>query len=154
MGLRVKGNGLKSRLARVTLILLTLASFNVTAEVNDVAVLTHADVDTKALSSAQLRKIFSMRQTVWPDGTPISVFVLASQNPAHQALCKDILYMFPYQVERIWDKLAYSGLGEKPMELASEQQMLEMLATTPGAIGYALDDIDVTNTQRITIEAN
>lgn len=142
-----------SRLARVTLILLTLTICNVSADTNErVIVLTHSGVDTTALSQAQLRKIFSMRQTVWPNGTPISVFVLSSQNATHQALCKDVLQMFPYQVERIWNKLAYSGLGEKPTELANEQQMLEVLASTPGAIGYVNGAINLNNIQRISIE--
>lgn len=133
------------------MLLLTFIATSAHADSNSVTVLAHNNVNITELTSAQLRKIFSMRQTVWPDGQPITVFVLPSQHPAHHSLCKDILKMFPYQIERIWNKLAYSGLGEKPIEVISEQQMLEKLATTPGAIGYVIDSTNLNNTQFISI---
>ncbi|GAA0856184.1 substrate-binding domain-containing protein [Aliiglaciecola litoralis] len=140
-----------SRLSRVAFLLLFLSMNFAHADGKSVTVLIHNDVKTTELTSAQLRKIFSMRQTLWPDGTPIVVFVLPSQHPAHQALCKDMLKMFPYQVERIWNKLAYSGLGEKPIEVSSEQEMLERLRTTPGAIGYVMENTDFDNAQSLKI---
>ncbi|MBU2879086.1 MULTISPECIES: hypothetical protein [Aliiglaciecola] len=135
-----------SRLAQVTFILLTILSTATLAEDRSISVLVNSDVKTEELTPAQLRKIFSMRQTVWPDGQPISVFVLKTDNPAHQALCKDVLKMFPYQIERLWNKLAYSGLGDKPKELKSTKEMLKKLRSTPGAIGYVLD---VSSTEKV-----
>ncbi|GAC15466.1 hypothetical protein GLIP_2845 [Aliiglaciecola lipolytica E3] len=128
-----------SRLAQVTVILLILTSTVVFSKETPVSVLVNVEVQTDALTSSQLRKIFSMRQTVWPDGQPIIVFVLKTESAAHQALCKDVLKMFPYQIERLWNKLAYSGLGDKPTELSNQKEMLEKLQQTPGAIGYMLN---------------
>jgi hypothetical protein len=44
--------------------------------------------------------------------------------------------MCPYQLDRIWQKITYSGLGSAPVVLSSEQQMREMVSNTEGAIGY------------------
>lgn len=77
-----------------------------------------------------------MRQTSWPDGQPIRVFVLDDQNQTHRQLCKQILQMFPYQMEKLWDKLVYSGLGDYPTIVSSEDEMLASLKRYPGAIGY------------------
>lgn len=99
-------------------------------------VVTHPAVLMDQLTVTQLRGIYSMRQQNWPDGTAIRVFVLSAKNPVHQSFAKEKLQMFPYQLDRIWQKITYSGLGSAPVVLTSEQQMREMVANTEGAIGY------------------
>jgi ABC-type phosphate transport system substrate-binding protein len=145
---------LKSRLARVALFLLTIVMTSAYADDQSVTVLIHHEVTTNELTSAQLRRIFSMRQTVWPNGMSIAVFVLPTENPAHQVFCKEILKMFPYQVERIWNKLVYSGMGVKPIEVESEQQMLQKIKDTPGAIGYLPESNDFEHAQQISIKGD
>lgn len=54
--------------------------------------------------------------------------------------------MFPYQVERIWNNFVFSGIAELPETVTDENDMLEKIKNTPGAIGYALsapDDADL-----------
>ncbi|MFA3791232.1 hypothetical protein AB6T38_08940 [Aliiglaciecola sp. SL4] len=143
-----------SRLANVTFILMTMLATAAFAEDRTVSVIVNIDVKTEQLTPAQLRKIFSMRQTVWPDGQAISVFVLKTENPVHQALCKNVLKMFPYQIERLWNKLAYSGLGDKPIELDSAKEMLKKISSTPGAIGYLLDVTSAENVKKIRVMEN
>lgn len=99
-------------------------------------VVTHPAVPMDQLTVTQLRAIYSMRQQNWPDGKAIRVFVLSAKNPIHQRFAKEKLQMFPYQLDRIWQKITYSGLGAAPVVLTSEQQMREMVANTEGAIGY------------------
>lgn len=99
-------------------------------------VVTHPAVPMDKLTVTQLRGIYSMRQQNWPDGTAVRVFVLPAKNPIHQSFAKEKLQMFPYQLDRIWQKITYSGLGAAPVVLTSEQQMREMVANTEGAIGY------------------
>lgn len=99
-------------------------------------VVTHPAVPMDQLTVTQLRGIYSMRQQNWPDGTAVRVFVLPAKNQLHQSFAKEKLQMFPYQLDRIWQKITYSGLGAAPVVLSSEQQMREMVATTEGAIGY------------------
>lgn len=77
-----------------------------------------------------------MRQVVWPDGTAIKVFVLPASSAPHQQFCREQLQLFPYQLERVWQKLIYSGTGTAPGLLQDKNTMLAMIAKTPGAIGY------------------
>lgn len=99
-------------------------------------VIAHPSVAVSSLSRAQLRSIFLMRQVVWPDGTAIKVFVLPTSSASHQQFCRDQLQLFPYQLERVWQKLIYSGTGTAPSLLQDKNTMLAMIAKTPGAIGY------------------
>lgn len=99
-------------------------------------VVTHPSVPMDQLTVTQLRSIYSMRQQNWPDGTAVRVFVLPAKSVVHQSFAKEKLQMFPYQLDRIWQKITYSGLGSAPVVLNSEQQMRDMVANTEGAIGY------------------
>ena len=88
------------------------------------------------LSRNALGAIFGMRLRKWNDGSPIRVFVLPDENPLHIAFSKYVLKVFPYQLRSAWDRLVFSGTGEEPIILKSEQQMRSVVGSTPGAIGY------------------
>jgi len=88
------------------------------------------------ISHQELLAIFTMRQRTWPDGTPISVFIIDQNSDIHARFCKELLKVFPHQLRTIWDKLVYSGSGTAPVSVKSEQALLEKVAATPGGIGY------------------
>ena len=44
--------------------------------------------------------------------------------------------MYPYQLDRIWNKLTYSGLGVAPVMVVSPAALIDAVRKTPGAIGY------------------
>lgn len=87
-------------------------------------------------SKNALGAIFGMRLRRWEDGSQIKVFVLPDRHPLHIAFSKNILHVFPYQLRNAWDRLVFSGTGEEPTRVLSEQQMLIRVSSTPGAIGY------------------
>lgn len=138
MGLRDRQRRLHagSIIALSLIVSLCLAS-SVSAEV---AVITHRDTPLGTLSNNALRSIFGMRLRAWPNNEPIRVFVLADQHPVHERFAKEFLSVFPQQLRRAWDRLVYSGTGQAPVEVASEEAMREAVASTPGAIGYLDSD--------------
>lgn len=103
---------------------------------HSIDIITHPVVTTKSLTTAQLRRIYSMRQLLWDSGLPIVVFVLPSKNKLHQNFAIKILRMFPYQLDRIWHKLTYSGIGNAPVVVNDAQALINAVMNTPGAIGY------------------
>lgn len=104
------------------------------------------------VSHETLRSIMSMRLRAWDDGTPVRVFVLPDQHPLHQQFCKRVLGLFPHQLRRTWDRLVYAGLGQAPVEVATQQEMRRLVASTPGAIGYLEKDMIDDSVRRITID--
>ncbi len=88
-----------------------------------------------SISRNGLSAIFKMRLNQWSDGTPVIVFVLPDDNPAHKQFSKKILNVFPHQLRRIWNNAVFSGSGQAPITLSSTAEMIEKIATTPGSIG-------------------
>ncbi|MBA6392297.1 hypothetical protein H4J38_16140 [Colwellia sp. BRX10-3] len=105
-------------------------------QVNAIQIISNITADTSSLSVTQLRRIYSMRQVHWQNGIPIVVYVLASKNPLHQKFCREKLRLFPYQLDRIWHKLTFSGYGVAPIEVANESELIQAIKSTKGAIGY------------------
>ena len=99
-------------------------------------VITHPSIKVASLTTSQLRRIYSMRQVKWANGMPIIVFVLPSSAKPHQQFCKQMLKIFPYQLDLIWNKLTFSGLGVAPTIVTSSAELLVAVKSTPGAIGY------------------
>lgn len=98
------------------------------------------DITKSYMTTHQVRQIFTMRKTVWPNGQAITVFVLPTNSSLHQKFSKEVLKIFPYQLERIWQKLTYSGLGKVPVLVKSLDELKIAVINTPGAIGY-IDDL-------------
>lgn len=102
-------------------------------------VIAHMTVKETSISTSQLRRIYTMRQLHWADNSAITVFVLPSQHNLHQKFSKEVLQIFPYQLNRIWHKLTYSGLGVAPTIVKTPQALFDAVSSTPGSIGYSED---------------
>lgn len=119
--------------------------------VSAVDLIAHAGVSSQTLTVSTVRSLYGMRQLSWSDGTPAHVFVLAEQNALHTEFCKEILAIYPYQLQQTWARLVYSGTGQAPIEVASEQEMIERVSSTPGAIGYVNKVINNDRIHKIAI---
>jgi len=88
------------------------------------------------ISRSLVRGMFGMRLRAWPDGAPVRVFVLADNDPLHVEFAQSVLQIYPYQLRQNWDRLVYSGTGQPPITVSSEEEMIRRVEETPGSIGY------------------
>ena len=103
---------------------------------DDIVVIAHPSVSQSSMQVSNVRSIFGMRSRNWPTGSSIDVFVLPDDHPTHVKFTKDILQTFPYNLRRIWDRRVFSGVGQAPTSLSSEEEMINHIANSKGAIGY------------------
>ena len=101
-----------------------------------VDIITHSDHAGVALDRPLLRAIFMMRTRLWPDGAPVRVFVLSDTSEIHDQFCRENLGTYPYVLRGIWDRMVYTGTGLAPVTLNSQEELIEKVRSTPGAIGY------------------
>ena len=83
-----------------------------------------------------LRAVFTMRVRQWPDGSPVRVFVLPDDNPLSDRFYREQLGMYSYVLRNAWDRMVFTGTGLAPTVVRSEQEMIERVRSTPGAIGF------------------
>ncbi|SDW23228.1 hypothetical protein [Nitrosomonas communis] len=123
----------------LVLLLISVIPTSNASQVDDsVEVIVHPSVSVQVrnLSRNSLRAIFGMRLRAWQDGSPIRVFVLPDEAPLHHLFAKEKLSIFPYQLRLAWDRLIFSGTGQAPFLVNSEEEMHRRVGNTPGAIGY------------------
>ncbi len=96
----------------------------------------YSNYSNPLLDREQLRAIFFVRQTKWPDGTPVRVFVLPDRHPFHIRFTKEVLGVYPYQLRSTWDRMLYSGTGVPPTVVKDVDEMHSRVEATPGGIGY------------------
>jgi hypothetical protein len=102
----------------------------------DIQVVANSSVTANELPVTSLRAIFAMRIRAWPDGKPVRVFVLPDRDELHLAFSKEVLRVYPYVLRDTWDRMVFTGTGQAPIEVKSEEELLRQVAATPGAIGY------------------
>ncbi|WP_239023716.1 hypothetical protein [Salinicola corii] len=117
-------------------LLLSLLSVDSFGDEPATVVIANKTVQQASLPLETLRAIFAMRQRTFPDGQAVHVFVLPDDNPIHEDFSKKILGVYPHQLRLAWDRAVFSGTGQAPNEVASEAEMIEDVASTPGSVGY------------------
>jgi hypothetical protein len=131
-----RGRRLGSLPLRVCCAALTLWCLR--ADAADPPVVPYAGSRSSAISltRTELRDIFFVRRTKWPNGDSIRVFVLPDRHPLHIRFSKEILGVYPHQLRSTWDRILYSGTGVPPTVVNTPQEIRERVDATPGGIGY------------------
>jgi ABC-type phosphate transport system substrate-binding protein len=124
----------KPTFGTILAIVFIFAAFSPVVTASEVVV--NKSVSTSGYSKADIRAIFTMQKRRWSNNRQIKVYTLPDSNPLHKDFVKNNLNMLIYHVRKVWDRMTYSGTGAAPIELESEQEMIEKIATTPDSIGY------------------
>ncbi|MCG7947453.1 MAG: hypothetical protein N0C84_14020, partial [Candidatus Thiodiazotropha taylori] len=70
----------------------------------------------------------------------------------HADFSKHVLGVFPHQLRRAWNRQIFSGMGQAPMKVNTEAEMLEQIENTPGAIGYLSEDKINERVRKLSVE--
>lgn len=101
-----------------------------------VELISNNNLQVESLSLNVARAIFSGRMKYWEDGTPVRVVMLNSNASMHVKFCSEVLQLYPRQLKRSWDMIVFSGGGEGPQIVSTEDELLKKVSLTAGAIGY------------------
>lgn len=104
-----------------------------------------------SLNDKELIDIYTMRKKVWADGTHIKVFALPSRNPIHQDFVKNLLKSNIYKMDRVWNRLTFSGRGKPPIIVGSEEELIKKVQSVPGAIGYIANEQAIGDLKKIKV---
>lgn len=101
-------------------------------------IIANPNISSKTLNIQLARAIFAGKVRNWPDGQPVRLFMFKHSDPKHIKFCKERIDVFPRQLKRAWDRITYTGMSEGPTFVNSEEEMINLVTRTPGAIGYVI----------------
>jgi hypothetical protein len=106
------------------------------AKAQDVVVVANKYVQIAEISNSDLRAIFLGSKTRFTDGSR-AVPVTLKGGAVHEVFLKNHVGERPDDFRAQWRKAVFTGQGAMPKVCDSESALIEYVAATPGAIGYA-----------------
>ncbi len=100
-----------------------------------VAVIAHPAVPLDTLSRSDLIDYYTGERSHWPDETTVVLLDLKPKNDTKR-MFYDFLGKRPSRLKSIWMKKMLSGEGDPPEAMKSETEILEKVASTPGALSF------------------
>lgn len=100
-----------------------------------VAIIANPSVAEYTIDRPVVVKFYTLADSKWSDGSAATVFDLKPDHPT-RAKMLDYISKEPLELRRIWLKAVASGAAKAPEALATEEEVVEKVAATPGAVGY------------------
>lgn len=107
----------------------------VSAQAGSIVIIANKNAPVEALSTDEIQRIFLGKKTTWPDGNQIIPICLKS-GPTHAAFLRTYLDMNPAQFDVFWKQAVFTGTGRPPKALRSESDVIQLVKSTAGGVGY------------------
>ncbi|HUI29935.1 MAG TPA: hypothetical protein VLX91_06930 [Candidatus Acidoferrales bacterium] len=104
-----------------------------------VAVIANKSVPEESIQISKLNDIYSLRQKTWSNGSIIIPVTLKSDNEVSRKFF-DAFGMSSMEMKKLWMRAQLTGEGQPPEGMNSTDEILDKVASTPGAIGYVEAD--------------
>ncbi len=106
----------------------------------EVVVVVSSQNPTETLSRAQIADIYLGRMNRLPSGNPVQPIDLSGSSPVRSEFYSRYLGQSQSQIKAHWMKLIFTGRGQPPPTVSSQDAMAEAVAQNPDAIGYLSPD--------------
>lgn len=117
----------------ITVIIL-LCGFSLSSQAQ-VVVIAHPSVPIDKIEQADLYDIYSGETRLWHNDETVITFDLRPKTTTKVSFY-NFLGKSPSRMKSIWMVNMLSGEGDPPVSVDSEEEMLQKVANTPGAIGF------------------
>ena len=105
------------------------------AQASQLVVIAHTSVPVDSLGKGELLRLFSGDREYWETGDPVVIADLAKKGNVRESFY-EYIGKTSSRMRSLWLKRKLSGEGELPESFESEDELLDMVLNTPGAIGY------------------
>ncbi len=102
----------------------------------DVAIVANKSITSNSVTIKQAKKIFLGKTKSMPGGGVVKLADLPTGNPVRKELYRTIVKKKESQLKAYWAKKSFTGKGFPPKLFDSEDELMEWVAQTKGAIGY------------------
>lgn len=130
-----------------------LAVFIVASSANaqEVLLIANPDVPVDSLTAGDVKLIFLGNKTDWGNGNKITFFT-AKEDAAQDAFLGAYVGKTSSQYNTYWKKQVFTGKGKTPQSAGSDQDMVGMVTSTGGAIGYISAGADPGSAKIISVK--
>ncbi len=122
-------------------ILLFLVGSLFSAQLWAVNVIVHPS-NNNALDKSSISRIFLGKAKTFPDGSSVTPINQNEGTPITDEFNDKVLGRSASQLKAYWSKLVFTGKGTPPKKVATDAEVIQMVANNPDMIGYISGDGD------------
>jgi len=100
-----------------------------------IAIIVHKSVPIDSASPEQIADIYRLKVRKWENGNQIVLYNLKRKEDLKSQFYKFIKEN-PLNLKKLWMRLQLTGEAMPPDGLDTEEEVIEKVASTPGAIGF------------------
>lgn len=117
----------------------------------EVLLIVNPDVPVDSLTGGDVKQIFIGKKTDWGNGGKITFFTTEEAETLNVFL-KNYVGKSSTQYRTFWKKQVFTGKGKMPRSSGNDQEMVELVSGTGGAIGFVSQGADLGNTKILPIQ--
>jgi ABC-type phosphate transport system substrate-binding protein len=99
-------------------------------------VVVNSSRDVSSLTKKEVSDLFLKKKAKWTDGSSVYPVDLSAASKVRESFSTDVHGKPTSAIRNFWQQAAFSGTASAPPEKASDEEVIEYVKKTPGAIGY------------------
>jgi ABC-type phosphate transport system substrate-binding protein len=120
----------------VSCFLTMMTLYVVSSNAGDAIVIVNKDNAVTVLTRAEVENMFLGKTTQWPGGGKILPCDQKAESKVAAIFCSSFLNKNVADYQAYWMEIMLSGSATPPKSAVSDQEVIEFVAKTKGAIGY------------------
>jgi hypothetical protein len=102
----------------------------------DLVVVASAKSGIEKLGRQDVVYLFMGRLRQLPGGQPVVPLDLAADIPERMDFYRQLVNKEPAEIKAYWSRLVFAGGSRPPLVAESREELIRLIGSTPGAIGY------------------
>lgn len=98
------------------------------------------NIGTKSLKEQQVVDAFKAKNNLWPNGKAVAVCLPPTESTDAKEVAQKIYGKTVSEVQKFWLALVFQGRSRSPQFVESDQDLIDYINQTPGAIGAFVND--------------
>ena len=109
------------------------------------------DIGYNSMSESQMKSFFKGKYNNWPSKNSV-IIALASSKHKKVELYSNLVYNKSfYSVKKYWYSLVFQGRNDPPYFFSSDEELIEFVKSTPGAIAVVMDSDEIPKSLKVQI---
>lgn len=106
-------------------------------------VVVHAKNPVSSMTAKEVSKLFLKTTTTWENGVRVQPVDLPETSSVREAFSQSVHGRSVRAIDWWWRRKTFGGGPTPPGQLSTGEQVVQWVATQPGAVGYVSDDVRI-----------
>ncbi|MFN5620248.1 MAG: hypothetical protein ACK478_03005 [Flavobacteriales bacterium] len=112
------------------------------------------NLGSKSFSEQQVIDAFKAKNNFWSNGKALSVCLPETKTADATPVCSKVYGKTVAEVQKFWLSQVFQGRSRAPHFLETDQDMIDFVLKTPGAIGAFVNEKNIAVPAELTLQIN